>query len=348
MSGRGSSAAKAVRVIAPARLHLGFLDLHGGLGRRFGSLGVTLEEPRTVLTVRPAEERLSVSGPSAERARRIALRLTDGLGLAGAFDIALEQAIPEHAGLGSGTQLALALGTALARCAGQAVDPRRIALLARRGARSGIGIGAFSLGGVILDGGRAEEEDAPPPILSRLDFPEPWRVLLVFDPKAGGLHGPAEYEAFRLLPQFPERLAADLCRLMLMQGLPALAEADLPRFGDAVTELQRRVGDYFSPVQGGRFSSPHVAAALSWLEAAGIAGFGQSSWGPTGFAFAASPAEGEALMAEAERRWGGSLRFRLVKGRNRGAEIETVPTSSCEAGLRLAPQEEEPSKKPRS
>ena len=30
------------------------------------------------------------------------------------------------------------------------------------------------------------------------------------------------------------------------------------------------------------------AALLAWLEAAGIAGFGQSSWGPTGFAIVAS------------------------------------------------------------
>ncbi len=27
-------------MFAPARLHLGFLDLNGGLGRRFGSLGL--------------------------------------------------------------------------------------------------------------------------------------------------------------------------------------------------------------------------------------------------------------------------------------------------------------------
>ena len=294
-----------------------------------------------MLTARPAE-RLSVTGPSAERARQIAARLMDGMGVSGGVDLSIEEAIPEHAGLGSGTQLTLALGAAIAQCAGQPVDPPRIALMARRGARSGVGIGAFMLGGAILDGGRAEEEDAPPPVVSRLEFPEAWRVLLIFDPKNGGLHGSAEYEAFRVLPQFPERLAADLCRLMLMQALPALAEADLPRFGEAVTELQRRVGDYFSPVQGGRFSSPHVASALAWLEAAGIAGFGQSSWGPTGFAFAASPAEGEALMAEAERRWGGSLRFKLVKGRNRGADIETGPASSFEARLRLAPQDEEP------
>jgi beta-ribofuranosylaminobenzene 5'-phosphate synthase len=55
MSGRGEETAGAVRVVAPARLHLGFLDLHGGLGRKFGSLGVTLDEPRTALTVRRAE-----------------------------------------------------------------------------------------------------------------------------------------------------------------------------------------------------------------------------------------------------------------------------------------------------
>lgn len=327
MSGRERAVENGVRVVAHARLHLGFLDLHGGLGRRFGSIGVTLEEPRTALTVRSARS-FAVNGPSSERARQIALRLMDGLGLAGPFEILLEEAIPRHAGLGSGTQLALALGAAMARCSGVSADARRIARTARRGARSGIGIGAFESGGVIVDGGRAEDEDDPPPIVSRLEFPEGWRVLLLFDPKGGGLHGSDEYEAFRLLPQFPERLSADLCRLVLMQALPALTEADLPRFGEAVTELQRRVGDYFAPAQGGRFSSPHVAAALAWLEAAGIAGFGQSSWGPTGFAFAASPAEGEALMAEAERRWGGSLRFRLVRGRNSGAEIAPVEANA--------------------
>ncbi len=37
----------AVRVIAPARLHLGFLDLNGGLGRLFGSIGLAIDTPRT-------------------------------------------------------------------------------------------------------------------------------------------------------------------------------------------------------------------------------------------------------------------------------------------------------------
>ena len=313
-------AAEAVRVVAPARLHLGFLDLHGGLGRKFGSVGITLAEPRTELILRPAG-RISASGPSADRAAALAQKLIEGLQLRSAVAIETIEAIPEHAGLGSGTQLALAVGAGILRCAGLEPDPRRVADLAERGARSGIGIGAFAEGGVIVDGGRAKQSGAPPPVVSRLPFPEDWRILLLMDPRGGGLHGASENEAFKRLPPFPASLAGELCRLVLMQALPALAETDLPRFGAAVTELQRRIGDHFAPAQGGRFASPRVASALAWLERAGLAGLGQSSWGPTGFALIENEADGRALMAEAERRWAGSLSLRLVRGQNHGAEI---------------------------
>ena len=39
-----------VSVIAPARLHLGFLDLHGGLGWKFGSIGLAVSAIETSLT----------------------------------------------------------------------------------------------------------------------------------------------------------------------------------------------------------------------------------------------------------------------------------------------------------
>ena len=98
-------------MVAPSRLHLGFLDLHGGLGRKYGSIGLTLEEPRTVLTLHRAD-RLTVTGPGSERATAMAKRLIDRLQLDDKVEIIVEEAIPEHAGLGSGTQLALALGAA--------------------------------------------------------------------------------------------------------------------------------------------------------------------------------------------------------------------------------------------
>ena len=39
-----------------ARLHMGFLDMHGGLGRKFGSLGLSLNAPSLVMHAMEAEE----------------------------------------------------------------------------------------------------------------------------------------------------------------------------------------------------------------------------------------------------------------------------------------------------
>ena len=68
-----------VTISAPARLHLGFLDLSGALGRRFGSLGLAIEGFRTRIGARAAAQ-VSVTGASAERARRCALQLHKALG----------------------------------------------------------------------------------------------------------------------------------------------------------------------------------------------------------------------------------------------------------------------------
>src|SRR5262249_10561134 len=203
------------------------------------------------------------------------------------LNLSVEGSIPAHVGLGSGTQLALSVGMAAATLFGLKLDAWDIANLLDRGARSSVGIATFAAGGGVLDGGRGED-DGPPPILSRFDFPEAWRLLLIFDHAQAGLHGEEEREAFRRLPPFPADKSAHLCRLVLMAALPALAAQDAETFGRAISEMQRVMGDYFAPAQGGRFLSPRVAEALAWLEAAGVSGVGQSSWGPTGFALVAS------------------------------------------------------------
>lgn len=312
----------AVRVVAPARLHLGFFDLNGNLGRRFGSLGITLDRPATTI-VAAAEGRPGASGPSARRAEIFARQTCELFGLQGDCSLTVERAIPEHSGLGSGTQIALASGLAVTRLHGLDTEPRTLAHLLDRGQRSGIGIGAFEQGGVLLDGGNASG-DAPPPVLARYDFPEAWRVILIFDHSFVGVHGPDEAEAFRKLPQFPAERAAHLCRVVLMRALPAIAEADIDTFGAAVSELQRAVGDHFAPVQGGRYASTDVAEVLTWLESRGVAGLGQSSWGPTGFALARSVDEAQALVDEARSRWAGrpGLEFMLCRGNNSGGRIE--------------------------
>jgi len=315
----------AVTVTAPARLHLGFLDLSGALGRRFGSLGLAIEGFCTRIGVRPAPG-ISATGPSADRARRCAWQLQEALGMRHGVEIVVQEAIPEHLGLGSGTQMCLAVGTAMARIYGLDADTGAIAALTARGARSGIGVGSFDQGGFLVDGGRGSA-DRSPPVIARLPFPEDWRVVVLLDARGQGLHGHQEIEAFRRLPPFPSGQAADLCRLALMQILPALAERDLEPFASGIAELQRVVGDHFAPAQGGRFTSPAVAAGLAWAEERGFVGVGQSSWGPTGFVLTDSEAAAQALVVAARRRFGelSPLRWRIVKGCNCGSQITTGP-----------------------
>jgi predicted sugar kinase len=68
--------------------------------------------------------------------------------------------------------------------------------------------------------------------------------------------------------------------------------------------------------------SPDVAAILNILDGAGAFGVGQSSWGPTGFAFAQTPDEAARLgmiAAPQARRRG--LDIRVCQALNRGAQI---------------------------
>ena len=326
------SIADSISVLAPARLHMGFVDLSGSLGRRFGSVGLTLEGIGVTLSARVARG-ISAAGLQAERAERCAQSLQSLLHLTGGVRIEIQQAIPEHVGLGSGTQLGLAVGLALARLNGLDLTPRQVAALHERGHRSGIGVAAFESGGFLLDGGRGTRE-APPPVVARAEFPERWRVLLIQDDGVRGLHGTREMQAFQALAPFPDTLAAHLCRVMLMQILPALLEQDLESFGRGIALVQREVGDYFAPAQGGRFASPGVGEALRWLEEQGIAGVGQSSWGPTGFGIVGSEQHALALQRSARERWPdpSGLRFTVLAARNRGGEVRTAADAQRAAG----------------
>jgi beta-ribofuranosylaminobenzene 5'-phosphate synthase len=234
----------------------------------------------------------------------------------------VNEAIPAHAGLGSGTQLALAVAWGVRALHRLQQDPDEDAVLLGRGARSGIGAGVSYGGGLVVDGGRGAQTKMPP-IVGRAFFPEHWRIVVVLDPKRQGVHGADEIDAFSRLAPMAAADAAHLCRLVLMKALPAVAEADLPSFGSAIAELQTRLGDYFAPAQGGnRFSSSDVAAVLRQLATQGACGIGQSSWGPTGFAFAESETQANQLAALARQHPDGrGLDIRICAGLNRGVEI---------------------------
>jgi beta-RFAP synthase len=304
-----------------ARLHFGFLDPSGRGERPFGSFGLAIDRPRTRLTIRRGE-RFKVTGVDCARAEPYLRAIAASFGLDAPYHLHLDEVIPPHAGLGSGTQLALAIGSAVAVLEGLPLDLTEIAARLERGKRSGIGIGTFGQGGAVVDGGPSN--GALPEVVARIPFPSAWRVLLIFDPGESGVHGANETAAFAALPDFAPAETADLTRRILQVALPAMAEEDFEVFCEEVGHLQKIMGAYFAPTQGGPYVSEGVAAVLKGLADDGVTGLGQSSWGPTGFALAASQAEGEALLDAARGHAGRArLRFELAQGRNKPATIET-------------------------
>jgi len=309
----------SVTIKVPARLHLGFLDLSGDAARRFGSLGLPLSEPETVITLSHARE-TSAEGPDAARAAEHLKQLSQHLGIRTPHRLVIERAIPPHAGLGSGTQIAIAVAAALRTLHQLPLDTAADAILLGRGERSGIGIASFESGGLIVDAGK-DDSGKQPPVIARLPFPEDWRVILVLEAGKNGIHGSDEIEAFRALPPFPAASAGEICRHALMGVMPALVERDLPAFGAAITAIQALIGAYFAPAQGGVFTSKRVEAVAHRLAEAGAVGIGQSSWGPTGFAFA--PAAQVHSIVERAGPLPEGIETRIVRGRNSGAGTST-------------------------
>jgi beta-RFAP synthase len=309
----------AVRVEAPARLHMGMLAAAGEGSRRFGGLGAAVSRPAVVLEAQPADE-LTAEGPEADRALAFARRCQAALGLEGGTRLRVVEAIPPHAGLGSGTKLALAVAQAMATLHGRSLEAPQLAEAVGRAARSAVGMWTFALGGFVVEGGQRHGIERPAPLLAHYRMPEPWRVVLVIPHADPGLSGAAEEEAFGRLVPSAERSAA-IAQLVLTSLLPALVEADVDEFGAALTRVQELVGDAFATVQGGRFH-PRAAALVDALLRHGAAGAGQSSWGPAVYGIAGSEAAARELAGRMEATVSGEGSVEVVMFGDGGARVQ--------------------------
>lgn len=289
MSSRGS-----IFVEAPARLHFGVLDLSGRLGRHFGGLGAAIPCPSLLLEAAPAT-RLTASGPDAPRALEFARRFLAFHALPEGGRLVIHKAIPSHAGLGSGTQLGLAVARALAELHGIEPDVIELATAVARGKRSAIGTWAFALGGFIVEGGRRVGTDEIAPLLARFEVPAAWRYVVAVPTGPRGLSGEAESSAFDQLPAPADRDVERVSHLVLMQLLPALVEADLASFGDALSTVQRITGSWFAQQQGGIFAPGPTERLVADMAAWGAVGVGQSSWGPAAYGLVESDEASGAL-----------------------------------------------------
>lgn len=317
-----------VTIKTGSRLHFGLLAHRPKAGRNFGGAGLMIDAPGVNLSAaRQSFDDVAGSPLLVPRVKKIVARYretTPADRQPPPCRVELFDHIPPHHGLGSGTQLALAVGKAMSLLAGEDdLSAEELARRVGRGARSALGLHGFHQGGFLVDGGKWSSLGDIGPLVSRVEFPIGWRMILISPNEETGLSGTKEQTAFDQLLGMPESLTNRLCRLVLMQLLPAVIEQDFDGFSGAVFEFGQEVGNYFAAIQGGRFASSQMGELAQSLRKQNIEGVGQSSWGPTLFALAGSQYEALDLLRELrDNPLASNCELQLVKPLNRGAEIQ--------------------------
>ena len=306
------------------------LDLRGSLGRRFGGIGAGIFNPSLQLEVERSES-IECEGPEADRAAEFARRYLASQGLRDAVRIRIRRAIPGHAGLGSGTQLALAVARGIAELYDRPTDTGTLAMAVGRARRSAIGTWLFDGGGFVVEGGRHENGDRIAPLLARLTIPASWRCVVAIPRSTEGVSGDSEVQAFRELPPPPLREVEHVAHLLVMSLLPALVDGDLRAFGSALTTIQQINGGWFAQAQGGPFASGASTELISKMLEWGIAGVGQSSWGPAVYGIVDGDDAASQLASSARLLLNGSGTVYVNEFAGTGARVSVLDPSSARA-----------------
>ncbi len=301
----------------PRRLHLGLIDPSVTFGRRFGSIGLALENGYEVRIAEGDSMEIIAEGEDRETIESVLKRLNTAYETGVNYVVEVKKGIPRHIGLGSTTQLSLAVGVGVSRLRGLNLSIEELAAVLRRGRNGGAGIYTFAYGGLVIDGG---VKGGIPPLIFRGDFPEEWAFLLIIPELRPGLD---EEEEKPVMAGVVGRVdvAMEISHRILLGLLPALKERDIKTFGEHLSAIQRLVGKHFETYQGGEFRED-VKILLDFL-AEKTYGYGQSSWGPTVYGLILRE-DFPRLKVDAQdflREQGIQAKVELGVPRNRGAEV---------------------------
>lgn len=299
-----------IEVRTPSRLHFGLFAFNPDEARQFGGVGLMIRQPDLVLRIDDHADGINASGHDADRAADFAEKFRERATGAGLINhlpgaaLRVMRSPRPHTGLGSGTQLGMAVAAGLARlCDRDDLDVATLASLVRRGKRSAIGAHGFATGGLIVEGGKAQPQTLSP-MLMRAHFPDDWRLVLVMPRNLVGIAGDREIGAFKKMPPIPRSTTAEMCRLVLLGLAPAAIERDLATFSRSLYQLQRIVGECFAAAQGGTYADPMLAQVVDFVRSRGVEGVGQSSWGPTLYAITGSEDHASELAAAIQGEFG--------------------------------------------
>ncbi len=330
---------RRVIIETPSRLHVGLIDMNGMSGRVDGGIGIALEDPSLLLEARLADK-IAIQGGDEwcrDTVLSVAGRVLDQLNIKGGIEFTLRNHFRQHAGLGSGTQVALATARAICEIYNRPHSPRELAIMAGRGGTSGIGTGAFEHGGFLIDGGHnfgpgmektvfspsgASRGVQPAPIIVRQDFPRDWNILLAIPNLPPGASGMQEQDIFSQYCPVPREEVQEICHEILMHMIPGIVEHDLDLFARAINRVQD-LG--FKRVELGLQHKGIPALRKVMLEA-GASCAGMSSFGPTLFAIGDSDLHNvHSAVKEHMELFGGGDTI-ITRARNTGASVRCVGT----------------------
>ncbi len=267
-----------------------------------------IDAPQTSVSLMSADrfscaDETASNGDTADRVTQIAQRFANVYGMRDLpnLEITIRHRPPAHSGLGSGTQLAMAVSQSLAKFFGKTISDAELAKeIAGRGERSAVGIHGFFQGGLLFENSTddsAEQKPAINPIASRYDVPTNWRVA-IFRPRdwIATVSGDSEKERFVRTQTNSQSLLSRLITIAEQDLLPAVAAGDFNAFADAVQRFNRESGLLFEGVQGGPYNGPIITSLVETLASLGAVGIGQSSWGPSVFCWFENETEARALL----------------------------------------------------
>ena len=313
----------SVEITAPSRLHFGLLSFGQPTSRQFGGAGMMIDTPRLRLRL-STDRALLIHGPMAKRVRRVVSRYCEQRPRDAPPPCRIDvlEAPPQHVGLGSGTQLALAVVAGLNALAGHdPLDARSLAALSGRAERSAIGTYGFLHGGLLMESGKLPGE-AIAPLERRVELPTAWRFVLITPHHAHGISGDAERSAFEQLPPVPPDTTAALRAELTERLFPAAERGDFATFSESLYRYGHAAGLCFAAVQGGAFATRRVAQLVETIRGLGVAGVGQSSWGPTVFAVVANTTAAESLAATLRGHLHADEEFVIARVSNRGEIVQ--------------------------
>lgn len=315
-----------IKIRTPSRIHLTLIDLNGEIGRVDGGAGIAIEEPHIEIRgSKSGEDSLSGNIVNLDRFKSVSQRFKRFTGNNASIEVLSDY--KSHVGMGSGTQISLAIGEVYNRLFGLNLSVKGIAEITGRGGTSGIGVAAFQSGGFIVDGGHPTREKkgftpssaskaSPPPVISRQDFPS-WKIVAV-TPELTGSSGADEVSLFEEHCPVPIEDVRKVSHLILMKMIPSVMESNLDDFGSSLWEIQS-LG--FKRVEVDQYGSMvwDVLKKLKELTPA----VGMSSTGPTIYAITdTNSKEIQKYAVKYFQDKGLDCEKIITSARNKGADIE--------------------------